>query len=710
MAIEKISDSAVSSTGVISAADTLRGTPSENKAVFDKLPRLLKDKLNESIDVINGLSTSDTQSIKCKDGSIVWLRLNSDGAIEYSLDGNTWLATASSGHVILDAGGTALPQRSRMQFAEGSVEDKDGVTVIHGVRGPQGDKGDKGDKGDTGEQGLRGERGPQGEIGPRGPQGLPGEQGIQGVQGVQGVPGAAGTQGPQGERGATGATGPAGPRGAQGAQGPQGEKGADGKDGKSLYIEDVYTTLAALRNAIPSGNDKMYQVEENRECYIWSETALDWVSVGKVEGPVGPQGVQGIQGPEGPQGETGATGPQGPEGPQGVQGEQGAVGPEGPQGKQGIQGVPGNDGKSAYDTALDGGYQGTEAQFNAALSKADTFATQDQLTESVSSLAAQVVPVTRKINNLDLSADRTLTGENIAVSTTDSTPISGAVKYRSNPNLLDNWYFGRPVNQRGQTEYTGTGYTVDRWIQGFDGTLTSTLTDDGIKIAAGNDGTYKNFEQKLPDVLTDTTYTMSFLVDDFTSINQIYTGFSTSQFDVRDNLISWTFKTGSSISGAKTIGIQTRVGKTVTIKAAKLELGDTQTLAHKENGVWVLNEIPDYGEQLRRCQRYCRVDDFTGSYTVAAFGIAASTTYWRGLLPSYSVMRAKPTIAIVGDDPSVQLIGNGQSIVISNLGATVIDANPTGTAIGFSGVSGLALNQPYALQLYRCKIIRSADL
>ena len=73
------------------------------------------------------------------------------------------------------------------------------------------------------------------------------------------------------------------------------------------------------------------------------------------------------------------------------------------------------------------------------------------------------VPLARKVNGKALSADVTLTGENIAVSTTDSTPISGAVKYRTNPNLLDNWYFGRPVNQRGQTEYTAVGYTVDRW-------------------------------------------------------------------------------------------------------------------------------------------------------------------------------------------------------------------------------------------------------
>ena len=31
-----------------------------------------------------------------------------------------------------------------------------------------------------------------------------------------------------------------------------------------------------------------------------------------------------------------------------------------------------------------------------------------------------------------------------------------------NPNLLDNWYFVRAVNQRGQTNYTA-GYTIDRW-------------------------------------------------------------------------------------------------------------------------------------------------------------------------------------------------------------------------------------------------------
>ena len=43
--------------------------------------------------------------------------------------------------------------------------------------------------------------------------------------------------------------------------------------------------------------------------------------------------------------------------------------------------------------------------------------------------------------------------------------------------------------------------------------------------------------------------------------------------------------------------------RSIEIKAIKLELGDTQTLAHQDaNGNWVLNEIPNYQEQLFRCQ------------------------------------------------------------------------------------------------------------
>ena len=120
------------------------------------------------------------------------------------------------------------------------------------------------------------------------------------------------------------------------------------------------------------------------------------------------------------------------------------------------------------------------------------------------------VPLTRKVNGKALTEDVTLTGENIAVSTTDSTPISGAVKYRTNPNLLDNWYFGRPVNQRGQTEYTEAGkYVIDRWWLQLDTSLS--IVDGGVKISGKWD-----IEHFFENTLPNATYTLSTCISGLT--------------------------------------------------------------------------------------------------------------------------------------------------------------------------------------------------
>lgn len=84
-------------------------------------------------------------------------------------------------------------------------------------------------------------------------------------------------------------------------------------------------------------------------------------------GPIGPTGKQGPTGPQGPAGEQGPTGPQGEQGIQGAKGEQGPQGDVGPEGPQGPAGVKGTDGKSAYQTAVEAGYSGTETAFNTAL-------------------------------------------------------------------------------------------------------------------------------------------------------------------------------------------------------------------------------------------------------------------------------------------------------------------------------------------------------
>lgn len=368
-------------------------TSAELKNKFDEGGKALQTYMNETlIPALENLGVETAVLLPENEAGFKYIRLNADKVLEVSTDGKVWQATGSSGHLIIGPDGQALPQRSRMQFTNGTVTDQDGVTVVTGVKGDKGEKGAKGDTGDTGATGAQGPVGPaivpsvdiNGVMsfslqnvttppqsvnvrGPQGPQGVQGEQGAQGARGPQGIQGVAGAQGPKGDQGAQGIQGPAGPQGPAGAQGPtgaQGPAGAPGKDGTSLYIEDIYPTLAALRNAIPAGNDKMYMVEADRECYIWSEIASDWVSVGKLQGPEGPQGPEGKQGVQGPKGDTGAQGPQGEQGIQGVQGAQGAIGPEGPRGPAGVKGT---DGKSAYQTAVEAGYSGTETAFNTAL-------------------------------------------------------------------------------------------------------------------------------------------------------------------------------------------------------------------------------------------------------------------------------------------------------------------------------------------------------
>lgn len=84
-------------------------------------------------------------------------------------------------------------------------------------------------------------------------------------------------------------------------------KGEKGDTGRGLEIADVYATLDELRAAFPAGTEYAYQVTgENGEIFVWSEKENDWVSLGVLTGA---------------------------------------------------------DGKSAYESAQDGGYTGTDSQF-----------------------------------------------------------------------------------------------------------------------------------------------------------------------------------------------------------------------------------------------------------------------------------------------------------------------------------------------------------
>ena len=210
----------------------------------------------------------------------------------------------------------------------------------------------KGPKGDTGNTGPQGTRGPKGEKGDTGQRGEKGDKGDAFTYADFTAEQLASLKGEKGD------TGPQGPKGDTGKTGPKGEQGPAGQDGASYTVKGLYATLSALQGAHPTGSSGdawFVGTADSNVVYQWDVDKAIWVNVGALKGPKGDTGLQG------PKGDTGSTGPKGDKGDKGDTGAQGNTGQQGPKGDTGAAGA---DGKSAYASAKDGGYTGTEAQFN----------------------------------------------------------------------------------------------------------------------------------------------------------------------------------------------------------------------------------------------------------------------------------------------------------------------------------------------------------
>lgn len=245
-----------------------------------------------------------------------------------------------------------------------------------------------------------------------------------------------------------------------------------------------------------------------------------------------------------------------------------------------------------------------------------------------------------------------------------------ALQRKPNPNLLDNWYFKKPVNQRRQTTYVGPIYSIDRW-RSWSSSMDHVIavSDAGLKYTAGT--AISNFVQIVeidPDI-GNNMMTFSFLANGelyvvsgrpIDSPAAIFSLFSAS-IDVYLNNISVT--------------INIQPGNSIDFIAAKLELGSEQTLAHKEGDTWVLNEIPDYATELAKCQRYQYV--ISTPYANIGPGIS-STTGQINVVVSTPMFRVKPSVKMSGDFRFIP-DHNGRVLLISN---------PTIGAISGGGTDG----------------------
>ena len=217
-----------------------------------------------------------------------------------------------------------------------------------------------------------------------------------------------------------------------------------------------------------------------------------------------------------------------------------------------------------------------------------------------------------------------------------------------NQNLLDNWYFANPVNQKGQMEYTGSGYTIDRWRSY--GTKVS-INDGYISLSTEGNPT---FCQKSELDLYDKTLTFSVLLANGslctgTGILASDTAWKNTTLYEDSSIKLWLQNSNPLFNTA----IDIKGNTPVDLVAAKLEFGSSQTLAHKEGSKWVLNEIPDYATELAKCQRYQAIYSYPqtngfGNATYIAVGIANSTTTARFSIETPAPLRTKPAVSMDG--------------------------------------------------------------
>lgn len=276
-------------------------------------------------------------------------------------------------------------------------------------------------------------------------------------------------------------------------------------------------------------------------------------------------------------------------------------------------------------------------------------------------------------------------------------------------NLLDNWYFGNPVNQRGQTEYTKAGYTIDRWEMLIDiGTITLTPEDGGVVL----DGTTNAItliqlqEDELLKSLEGRTVTASILytvLSDGTGNSTLSHNENDSIKDIvvltheigKADIKSTTFTVVPKTTTTVLFWLYVALGCKIKVHAVKLELGDHQTLARKAvDGTWVLiDPPPNKAEELAKCQRYFYRKKGTGSYSNYGNGYINSAN-GAFIFVNVPEMRVAPTVAASGN---FRLSTPGTAISVTSISSGGASTNGF-NRISASATNSLTSNTPVMLQ------------
>jgi hypothetical protein len=268
----------------------------------------------------------------------------------------------------------------------------------------------------------------------------------------------------------------------------------------------------------------------------------------------------------------------------------------------------------------------------------------------------------------------------------------------SNRNLLHNWDFRNPVNQRGAASYVhgALAYGLDRW-KGYN--LTATINSDSVNLTSAQTAVYKRMTQMFETVYTlkaGTIYTLTILAKINTlsgtvwlrPCNSAYSSIlGTLGLPLTSSMggykyIQYTFAPTTDVSG---FGVEILANNTandyfdIDIQAWKFEVGSKSTLASDYSA--------DYAEQFTLCQRYFKVCKM---YSSPVF--IGDTDQIGFPVPEMNGMRINPTFS--SPDAAWYIHTPGETVPIS------IDPNIISTSWDcglFKTVTGIVSGKIYSI-------------
>lgn len=233
-------------------------------------------------------------------------------------------------------------------------------------------------------------------------------------------------------------------------------------------------------------------------------------------------------------------------------------------------------------------------------------------------------------------------------------PFMETLLKRNCYNLLDNSDFRNPVNQRGKTTFTGTGYSIDRW-RTYHATTTHTITAAGIAVSATDSN--QNLYQPLDASRIDDTKT-----------------YTAAVCDSSGNVYVWSGKPSTAVSSPVCIYYN---GSNLLFRIVGAK---TWAWAALYEGEYTAETLPPYtpkgyATELLECQRYAIT--LGGVYRYRSTQITGSIIDFSINLPVQ--MKARPTF----DASALTLysLSNGTMTAQSGFTFAIVQEIATGLVI-----------------------------